>query len=192
MRTVALIVYPDKRIFTIGEYKEPQKPMHSGFSDEENESMRAYGEQRKQYMEAVKFADACLYPVAREMLDAQYPNWEQVIADKAEFTHYDVKNILVRELLHGRRTFFDLKTDTELLCVNAEPLPGNAHCPKLEEGKTYPLISITLDGEGNQHLNVGIESHLNYVTSYETGAHLPNGDKIHWCHPTRFTKVLQK
>lgn len=192
MRTVALIVYPDKRIFTIGEYREPQKPMHSGVTDEENESMRAYGERRKQYMEAVKNADLCLYPVAREILDAQYPNWEQDIADKAEFTHYDVKNIVERELLHGRRTFFDLRTDTEILCVDAKPLPGNEQYPNLEEGKTYPLLGMTLDGEGNQHLNVGIVSTLNYVSSYETGAHLPNGDKIHWCHPTRFTKVLQK
>lgn len=75
--------------------------------------------------------------------------------------------------------------------VNNKPLPGNDKSPALEIGKEYPVVGIVLDEAGNQHLNVGLESELNYVRSYETKEELPHGDEIHWCHPSRFEKVEQ-
>lgn len=73
--------------------------------------------------------------------------------------------------------------------VNNKPLQGNDKAPALELEKEYPVIGIVLDSAGNQHLDVGLESKLNYVRSWETKEELPNGDEIHWCHPSRFEKV---
>lgn len=70
--------------------------------------------------------------------------------------------------------------------TNIEPLKGNEIAPPLELGKTYPVKNIFLDRDGNQHLDVGLESAYSYIRSYETGEYLPDGDKIHWCHPSRF------
>jgi hypothetical protein len=84
-----------------------------------------------------------------------------------------------------KRKIFTLD-QKEVTCLNAEPLPDNDIGPPLEKGKKYPLKGIILDKAGNQHLDVGIESKLLYVSSYETGEHLPGGDKIHFCHPSRF------
>lgn len=74
----------------------------------------------------------------------------------------------------------------KLVCVNVEPLKGNDKAPPLTLGETYKVKTIVLDKEGNQHLDVGLKSTLNFVTSYETKEELPDGNKIHWCHPSRF------
>ena len=73
--------------------------------------------------------------------------------------------------------------------LNKEPLKGNDYAPPLVVGEKYPVVGICLDKQGNQHLDVGLKSTLNYITSYETGENLPDGDKIHWCHPSRFELV---
>lgn len=70
--------------------------------------------------------------------------------------------------------------------VNAAILPGNEEGPKLKEGDRMEVKAIVLDSAGNQHLDVGLVSELSYVSSYETKEQLPNGDSIHWCHPSRF------
>ncbi len=70
-------------------------------------------------------------------------------------------------------------------CVNIEPLEGNEIAPPLEL-KDYPVIGFTYDSQGNQHLDVGIISEYNFIRSFETKEELTNGDKIHWCHPSRF------
>lgn len=70
--------------------------------------------------------------------------------------------------------------------INIERLTGNDHAPKLELYKDYEILNICLDALNNQHLDVGLNSKLNFVTSYETGEQLPDGNKIHWCHPSRF------
>ena len=75
--------------------------------------------------------------------------------------------------------------------INNEPLKGNDKSPDLVIGQEYPVIGIVLDKAGNQHLNVGLVSELNYVRSWETKEDLPNGDTIHWCHPSRFEKVTE-
>lgn len=69
--------------------------------------------------------------------------------------------------------------------INIDILPGNDVAPPLELNKIYPLVSIIEDRKGNQHLNLGIESKYNYITSYETQEKLPDGDKIHYVHPSR-------
>lgn len=71
-------------------------------------------------------------------------------------------------------------------CVNFNPLTGKSIAPPLSEGEIYRVGAITLDSAGNQHLDVGLKSEFNYITSFETGEELPNGDRIHWCHPSRF------
>ena len=76
--------------------------------------------------------------------------------------------------------------DTRVKCINAEPLKGNVYGPPIELDAIYPLLEVLTDHEGNEHFNVGLVSSLNYIRSYETKEKLPNGDKIHWCHPSRF------
>jgi len=79
--------------------------------------------------------------------------------------------------------------DTKVKCINNKELPGNDYAPALEVGKEYTIKDIILDSAGNQHLDVGLVSHLNFVTSYETKEELPKGNKIHWCHPSRFELI---
>lgn len=71
-------------------------------------------------------------------------------------------------------------------CIDIKTLPGNDKAPALTLGKTYRVRGITLDSKGNQHLDVGLVSELSFVRSWETKEDLPDGDKIHWCHPSRF------
>ena len=73
--------------------------------------------------------------------------------------------------------------------INIKPLAGNDRSPDLELDKEYPIKQIILDSKGNQHLDVGLASVLNYVTSWDTREQLPDGDVIHWCHPSRFELV---
>lgn len=76
-------------------------------------------------------------------------------------------------------------------CIHNKPFPDKEEAPKLKVGEKYMIKGITLDKEGNQHLDVGLISSLNWVTSIETGEVLPNSGigGIHWCHPSRFIKV---
>lgn len=76
--------------------------------------------------------------------------------------------------------------DDILSCVKTEPMPGNSIAPPLVLNKLYTVEEITIDKAGNQHLHVGLISEYNYVRSYETKEELPDGDKKHWCHPSRF------
>lgn len=73
--------------------------------------------------------------------------------------------------------------------VNVKPLGGRDTAPKLTLGEEKTVHGICLDKDGNQHLDVGLVSDLNYVTSFETGEQLPNGNLIHWCHPSRFELI---
>ncbi len=77
----------------------------------------------------------------------------------------------------------------KLKCENIDPMPGNDVSPPLELGKEYPLIQIVKDSKGNEHYDVGLVSRYKYITSHETKEELPLGDQIHWCHPSRFTKI---
>ena len=77
-----------------------------------------------------------------------------------------------------------------LTCINAQPLEGNDIGPPLKEGEEYQLLKKCYDSEGNEHYDVGIVSTVNYVRSHETGEELKDGDKIWWCHPSRFEMKL--
>lgn len=81
------------------------------------------------------------------------------------------------------------KVGDHLIAINTKPLQGNDKSPKLVEGQTYIIKDITLDSHNHQHLDIGLVSRLNYVRSWETKEELRNGDKIHWCHPSRFQLV---
>lgn len=69
------------------------------------------------------------------------------------------------------------------------PLPGRNKAPKLVPETTCPVKGFVLDEKGYQHLDVGLVSELNFVTSYETDEELSGSDKIHFCHPGRFELV---
>lgn len=71
-------------------------------------------------------------------------------------------------------------------CINDQPLEGNSIAPPLKLGDLYTIKGMSLDSKGNQHYNIGLVSKYNYIRSYETSEELPEGDKIHWCHPSRF------
>ncbi len=73
--------------------------------------------------------------------------------------------------------------------VNIKPLGDNTIAPALTIGNALTIKAIILDSKGNPHFDVGLVSSVNYVRSIETGEHLPDGDKIHWCHPSRFKLV---
>lgn len=81
------------------------------------------------------------------------------------------------------------KLQDKVRANNVLPLPGNEVAPPLELDKEYLVFGICKDREGNQHLDVGLQSKFNYIRSHETDEHLPDGDTIHWCHPSRFVKV---
>jgi hypothetical protein len=74
----------------------------------------------------------------------------------------------------------------ELVVVNVDPLPGNEVAPKLTIAEVRTLRGIMYDKKGNPHYDVGLQSYYNYISSYETKEQLKDGDKIHWCHPSRF------
>ena len=73
-----------------------------------------------------------------------------------------------------------------VVALNNKPLEGNKVAPPLELEKEYTVKNIILDKAGNQHLDVGLWSDYNWITSWETKEELRDGDKIHWCHPSRF------
>jgi hypothetical protein len=77
----------------------------------------------------------------------------------------------------------------EVKCINTKALPGNEVAPPLDLETNYKINEIVLDSAGNQHLDVGLKSKYNWVKSFETSEDLPNGDTIHWCHPSRFELI---
>lgn len=76
-----------------------------------------------------------------------------------------------------------------VIAVNVKPLEGNTIAPPLKLEEAYKVKIIQLDKKGNQHLDVGLPSKVNFVRSKETGNELAGGDIIWWCHPSRFIKV---
>ena len=83
---------------------------------------------------------------------------------------------------------FDIGED--VICIGDGYLKGNTVKPPVVKGEKYTIQNIAIDRDGNQHLDVGLVSLYNYISSYETGEQLPSGHKIHWCHPSRFEKIV--
>ncbi|MBP6904571.1 MAG: hypothetical protein KBB91_00755 [Candidatus Pacebacteria bacterium] len=179
---IALIVSPsDQEIVAVPWLREPTEPTHSGFTNEETEIMNHYHRQWRKYDEELKLAIKCDQSVAIKILKEQYP-------DRKVFphirVHYNITDVTLGELLgKPRRNFVAGETVT---CMYASRLPQNEIRPNLTSGKEYPLQKVIIDSKGNQHFDVGLKSHYAYIRSYETGEQLPDGDKIHWCHPFRF------
>lgn len=79
-----------------------------------------------------------------------------------------------------------------LRCVNAKPFPGKKVGPPLTHNTEYKVRAILQEEDGDKnyyHYDVGFNSEYNYITSQDTGKELLDGDKIHWCHPSRFEEV---
>jgi len=73
-----------------------------------------------------------------------------------------------------------------MICVNVKPLGWNKIAPPLELNKEYYMIKYFVCSCGETHLDVGVTSECNYVSCYKCGEVLPDSDKIHWCHASRF------
>lgn len=85
-----------------------------------------------------------------------------------------------------RETF---EVGDKVIVTKIERMPGNSVAPLLEMNEQREVKGICIDEDGFQHLDVGLVSSYNYIRSYETDEELKDGDKIHWCHPSRFKKV---
>lgn len=75
--------------------------------------------------------------------------------------------------------------DDEVEIINEEPLTGNTIAPPIKVGEKYKVKNIVLDRLNNQHLDLGLVSKYTYITSWGTREELPDGDTVHWVHPTR-------
>jgi hypothetical protein len=71
-----------------------------------------------------------------------------------------------------------------VIAVFTQPLPGKEIAPKLTLKAEYEIKTICEDKKGNQHIDVGLKSDVNSVTSFETNKELPGGIRL--CHPNRF------
>ena len=82
--------------------------------------------------------------------------------------------------------------EDKVKCRNDAPLSGNTVAPPVVIGEEYEIKHIITDKKGNQHLDLGIPSEYNYIKSWETGEELPDGDSIHWVHPSRVEIIIKK
>jgi hypothetical protein len=88
-------------------------------------------------------------------------------------------------------TTIEIKKDDALICRNNKPLTGNLVAPPLNENDSYTAKDVITCVCGSKHVDVGLVSDYNYVSCFECKEPLPDGDKIHWCHPSRF-EILQQ
>lgn len=79
-----------------------------------------------------------------------------------------------------------MEQGSKLICINISVLSDTGIKPPLELNREYELKEVIHDKAGNPHYDVGLKSKYNFIRSLETKEELPNGDKIHWCHPSRF------
>tara|TARA_R110000772_G_C13310328_1_gene440493 strand:- start:30451 stop:30705 length:255 start_codon:yes stop_codon:yes gene_type:complete len=84
-----------------------------------------------------------------------------------------------------------MKKGQRVKCINDKALSDTGVKPPLELNEEYTILQITLDNKNNQHLDVGLISKFNYVSSLETKEVLDDSgvDGIHWCHPSRFKEL---
>lgn len=81
-----------------------------------------------------------------------------------------------------------MKEGDTIICIKTDVLPGNGIAPPLKLEKEYTIREVIQDSKGNPHFDVGLPSDLFTISSWDTGELLPRGDKIHWCHPSRFRR----
>ena len=81
---------------------------------------------------------------------------------------------------------FTVEKNQLVTCRNVDRLPGNSIAPELELNKEYPVLDVILCDCGKEHYDVGLKSEHNYISCWDCKKPLRDGDKIHWCHPSRF------
>ena len=74
----------------------------------------------------------------------------------------------------------------KVVCINVLPLEGNDIAPLLTNNEVYEVKQQFLCSCGQHHFDVGLISQHNFIRCYKCEQKLPDGDKIHWCHPNRF------
>lgn len=79
-----------------------------------------------------------------------------------------------------------IEIGNQLLAINTNPLVGNNVAPPLKLKELYTAKNVYICKCGQDHIDVGLVSRYSYVSCYKCKEELPDGDKIHWCHPTRF------
>lgn len=81
-----------------------------------------------------------------------------------------------------------LKIGDEVEVINDAYMPGNDEGPVIKNGQKYPVKNTCKCGCGELHVDIGLISHLNYVTCYKCKEDLPNSKfgGIHWTHSSRF------
>lgn len=73
-----------------------------------------------------------------------------------------------------------------LIADKVDPLDGNEVAPPLVKGNSYQVLRKHVCECGQEHYDVGLVSEYNFIRCYKCEEHLPDGDKVHWCHPSRF------
>jgi hypothetical protein len=87
----------------------------------------------------------------------------------------------------------EFKVGDQVEVVNDAYMPGNDEGPLIKNGNKYPVKGMFMCTCGELHIDIGLISHLNYVTCYKCREELPNskfGGK-HWTHSSRFA-ITQK
>jgi len=111
------------------------------------------------------------------------------IGGKIDFVVRVGQELKVGELLFFIHADVTFEVGDQVRCVDLTMLSDADIKPPLMLNQEYPVKGIVVDSKGNQHLDVGLESKYNYIRSLETQEELDQGEKIHWCHPSRFIKV---
>lgn len=76
-----------------------------------------------------------------------------------------------------------------LKVINDGILPGCEIGPKLKNGEDHIAQQVYYCKCGQEHIDIGLLSNLNYVSCYKCEEHLPQGHSIHWCNSIRFEKI---
>jgi hypothetical protein len=74
-------------------------------------------------------------------------------------------------------------------CINISPLEGNTIAPPLTLGGEYTIVKYYECKCGQLHYDVGLKSKYNWISCYNCKKEIPQGDLIHWTHPSRFVSV---
>lgn len=84
-----------------------------------------------------------------------------------------------------------IKEGDSVIVVNDKILPGNDEGPMIKVDQIYPVKRTCECTCGETHVDIGLKSHLNYVTCYKCSEELPESGygHTHWCHSSRFDKI---
>jgi len=83
-------------------------------------------------------------------------------------------------------TIPEISVGAALICKNDKPLKGNTIAPPVKLDETYEAKQVITCSCGKKHIDVGLVSEFNWVSCNDCKEVLPESDKIHWCHPSRF------